>query len=207
MVCSTVTFQVESLLSENKIPFIVGGTNYYIESLLWKILIDKPSDTEPQSKRIKLAADEVMDEKSKEIMDFLVGHSKDFDHDLMLPWSNQEVYRALQAVDPDRAKKLHPNDRRKVIRSLQVFIQTGRAHSELIEEQLKSTHDVRPGQETASGSQVGGPLRFENTICLWIQAPSEILEDRIYRRVDKMIEIGLRKELEDFMDILGSESA
>ena len=199
---------MESLLSQNKIPFIVGGTNYYIESLLWKILIDKPSsDSEPQSKRIKLADDKVIDQKSKEIMDFLVGHSKDFDHDLMLPWSNLEVYRALQAVDPDRAKKLHPNDRRKVIRSLQVFIQTGRAHSELIEEQLKSTQDVRPGQETPSGSKVGGPLRFENTICLWIQAPNEILEDRIYRRVDKMIESGLRRELEDFMDILGSESA
>ena len=32
---------VEKLLSENKIPFICGGTNYYIESLLWKILVDE----------------------------------------------------------------------------------------------------------------------------------------------------------------------
>lgn len=24
----------------NKLPVIVGGTNYYIESLLWKVLLD-----------------------------------------------------------------------------------------------------------------------------------------------------------------------
>lgn len=26
--------------SRNKLPIIVGGTNYYIESLLWKVLVD-----------------------------------------------------------------------------------------------------------------------------------------------------------------------
>lgn len=26
--------------SRNKLPIIVGGTNYYIESLLWKVLLD-----------------------------------------------------------------------------------------------------------------------------------------------------------------------
>ena len=28
-------------MSQGKIPFICGGTNYYIESLLWKVLVDK----------------------------------------------------------------------------------------------------------------------------------------------------------------------
>merc|ERR1719242_2130533 len=32
---------VENLLTQGKIPVICGGTNYYIESLLWKILIDE----------------------------------------------------------------------------------------------------------------------------------------------------------------------
>ena len=35
---------IESLLGEGKIPVICGGTNYYIESLLWKILIDDSDD-------------------------------------------------------------------------------------------------------------------------------------------------------------------
>lgn len=31
---------VERLLCEDKVPVIVGGTNYYIESLLWNVLVD-----------------------------------------------------------------------------------------------------------------------------------------------------------------------
>jgi hypothetical protein len=40
-----VSFQavpiVDDLLSRNVLPIICGGTNYYIESLLWKILVEE----------------------------------------------------------------------------------------------------------------------------------------------------------------------
>merc|ERR1719483_645668 len=32
---------MEKFLMEGKIPVICGGTNYYIESLLWKVLVDE----------------------------------------------------------------------------------------------------------------------------------------------------------------------
>ena len=32
---------IENLLKDNRVPVIVGGTNYYIESLLWKVLLEK----------------------------------------------------------------------------------------------------------------------------------------------------------------------
>ena len=48
---------IEDLRSKNTIPFICGGTNYYIESLLWNILVDDahPRETtlEPVLKRIR----------------------------------------------------------------------------------------------------------------------------------------------------------
>lgn len=31
---------IDDVQSRNKLPIIVGGTNYYIESLLWKVLLD-----------------------------------------------------------------------------------------------------------------------------------------------------------------------
>lgn len=31
--------QIDSLLRRGKLPIIVGGTNYYIEALLWKVLV------------------------------------------------------------------------------------------------------------------------------------------------------------------------
>jgi tRNA A37 N6-isopentenylltransferase MiaA len=32
--------QIDNILSRNKLPIVVGGTNYYIEALLWKFLVD-----------------------------------------------------------------------------------------------------------------------------------------------------------------------
>lgn len=31
---------IEDIFARGKIPIIVGGTNYYIESLLWKVLVN-----------------------------------------------------------------------------------------------------------------------------------------------------------------------
>lgn len=31
---------IEDLHERQKLPIVVGGTNYYIESLLWKVLVD-----------------------------------------------------------------------------------------------------------------------------------------------------------------------
>lgn len=32
---------IDELLRSHKMPVIVGGTNYYIEALLWKVLIEQ----------------------------------------------------------------------------------------------------------------------------------------------------------------------
>lgn len=43
---------IDDMRSRNKLPIIVGGTNYYIESLLWKVLLDAgvSSCTRPRQK-------------------------------------------------------------------------------------------------------------------------------------------------------------
>lgn len=49
---------LENLLSQNKMPVIVGGTNYYIESLLWHVLVDSlPAGEEDSSAPQKLVYD------------------------------------------------------------------------------------------------------------------------------------------------------
>ena len=35
------SLQIEEIQAAGKFPIIVGGTNYYIESLLWNFLVDK----------------------------------------------------------------------------------------------------------------------------------------------------------------------
>ena len=94
-------------------PVICGGTNYYIESLLWKILVDG----EERHQRTTSEDDDDSDDDNR---------------------SNQELYTRLKEVDPVRADELHPNDRRKVLRSLQVYDRHQQPHSEILLEQRQA---------------------------------------------------------------------
>ncbi|XP_056106076.1 tRNA dimethylallyltransferase isoform X2 [Rhinichthys klamathensis goyatoka] len=150
-----------------KLPIIVGGTNYYIESILWNLLIDtgvNGSDTESENGGTP---------ESKAELEKLGG---------------PELHRRLKEVDPDMAAILHPHDARKIARSLQVYMDTGVPHSRLLEEQR--------GQD--GGDCLGGPLRFQNPCIFWLHYKMNALDERLDKRVDQMLSLGLIDELRDF---------
>ncbi|XP_027481718.1 tRNA dimethylallyltransferase isoform X4 [Zalophus californianus] len=123
------------IFARDKIPIVVGGTNYYIESLLWKVLVN----TKPQ----EVGTEKVIDRK--------VELEKEDGHVL---------HKRLSQVDPEMAAKLHPHDKRKVARSLQVFEETGISHSEFLHRQ----------HAEEGGGPLGGPLKFPNLCILWLHA-------------------------------------
>ena len=128
-----------------------------------------------------------------------------------------ELYAKLKEVDPLRADHIHISERRKILRSLEVFETTGRPHGEIIEEQ----RNQMGGSVLGNFMQfllhictysfiimiylifVGGPLRFtaEELAVLWVQCDQEVLDQRCDKRVDKMISEGLLKELRDFHEV------
>ena len=86
---------IDEMRTIGKMPVICGGTNYYIESLLWDVLV-KTKDVntvEPIAAKRAKCDDEGLD--------------------------NLQLYEKLKAIDPERAGELHPNERRKIIRSLE----------------------------------------------------------------------------------------
>lgn len=219
---------IEDLLSQNKLPIIVGGTNYYIESLLWEVLI-KPEDLKgdkllyeaeklcPNSLTAEKGDHHVTQQKPtsernsdpKGVTPFEVplytknvvpsehcNSPKSLSNILNYPItqdslddiSNEDLHKLLCTVDPIMANGLHPNDRRKVIRSLQVYQQHQCCHSDLIAKQ----------KSMDGGSSLGGPLRYKNSLMLWLQCDKSVLDDRLDKRVDQMIENGLITELLNF---------
>lgn len=170
---------INDLLARGKLPIVVGGTNYYIESLLWKILIPDPV------KSVARSDSPSPERPDKEDVSPL--KKMKFEWDRKTPQSSEDLHKQLTEVDPDMAKRLHPNNRRKVIRSLEVFEQYGVTHSELLK-----------AQRTAGGSGLGGPLRHPNSVILWLRCDRKILDQRLESRVDGMLETGLVQELLDF---------
>lgn len=54
-----------------------------------------------------------------------------------------ELFRQLREVDPERAAALHPNDRQRVMRAIEIHHQTGRTMSQLVRESA-GRHEFEP---------------------------------------------------------------
>lgn len=89
------------LHEEGRVPIVEGGTGLYIRAVL-RGLFEGPQ-ADPDLRRLLLD-----DERS----------------------SPGYLYRALSEVDPASAGRIHPNDRSKLLRALEVFRLTGRPISE-----------------------------------------------------------------------------
>ncbi len=97
------TEAINEISDEGRIPMIVGGTAFYIQSVLYGIDF---SETEELTKyREELA--ELIDDKGSEY-----------------------VHKMLEDVDPVAASKIHHNDHKRMIRALEYNKQTGKRISE-----------------------------------------------------------------------------
>jgi tRNA A37 N6-isopentenylltransferase MiaA len=129
----------------------------------------------------------------------------------ILAASGQEMLAKLKEVDPVMAERWHPNDVRKIRRSLEIWLKTGRKASEVYAEQETARAGTGPG--VAKAKQPGrmddanredtppmfpesireGLLRF-STILFWPHVPRQVLAPRLDARVDNMIQSGLLDE-------------
>ncbi|KAL3044107.1 hypothetical protein OYC64_003859 [Pagothenia borchgrevinki] len=158
---------IEDMHSRDTLPVVVGGTNYYIESLLWKVLVDTGQETRAPGD----GGDGALDRKLE-----------------LEKLGVEELHKRLAEVDPKMAAMLHPNDKRKITRSLQIHEMTGVSHTRWLQEQR--------GQEGGDG--LGGPLRYSDPCIFWLHADMEALDKRLDARVDEMLSAGLIEELRDF---------
>jgi tRNA dimethylallyltransferase len=90
-----------------------------------------------------------------------------------------DPHAALAAVDPDLAAELHPHDRVRVVRGLEVWHQTGTRLSA-----LRAAHAAEPDRVDARG--------------LWLDRPD--LDERIGARVEDMLARGYVAEVQRLLD-------
>lgn len=93
---------IKDIISRGKTPIIVGGTGFYINSLLFNM------DYGNSSK------DNLVREKYENL-------AKEF--------GNEYVHNILKSVDPESANLLHANDLKRVIRALEIYDTTGNKKS------------------------------------------------------------------------------
>ncbi len=141
--------KIDLLHSKSVLPIVVGGTGLYITSLAENIYFGE--DAEDKDKRLNL-------EKRAETEGLL------------------SLYETLEKIDPETAKKISPNDKKRIIRALEVYEISGMTMSQRVKNSKKNP---------PKHNNIFVGLTFENR---------ELLYDRINRRVDIMLKNGLLEE-------------
>ena len=147
--CADAAPIVEDIVSRGKTAIIAGGTGLYMDSLI------RGNDFAPfpstgVRERLEREAD-------REGMEALLAH--------------------LRAVDPEAAARLHLSDRKRIIRAMEVYLETG---------ETITAHNRRTQALPPRFSPVWLGLDFESRAELY---------SRIDRRVDVMLEAGLLEEI------------
>lgn len=101
--------QIDNLLRSSKIPIVVGGTNYYIESILWQNLV---SPGIGKRKTANFDGDSLIG-LEREAIEFLGDPSM---LDKMNDMESTKLFEYLKLIDPTMANRLHPNNKRKIMR-------------------------------------------------------------------------------------------
>ncbi len=97
--------------------------------------------------------------------------------------TNEELYELLKEVDEESAKKIHPNNRKRVIRALSIYYLTGQKKSDI---ESKQDHCL-----------------LYDVIFVGIDLEREELYNRINKRVLEMIDEGLMEEAKTLYEKYG----
>ena len=148
---------IKEIISKGKMPIVVGGTGLYVNSLVYGI--DYPEIQINLEYRKEL--EKIVEEKGL-----------------------QYLFEKAVEIDKEAMKNISPNDKKRILRVLEIYKETGKTKTELERESRKN----------------GIPYDYK---IFAINMPREILYDRINRRVDIMIEKGLIDEVSSLYEKYG----
>lgn len=142
---------INDILSRGKTPIVCGGTGLYLNSILYDM--DFGATAESDERRAEL--ERLCEERGSEYM-----------------------YQYLEALDPDAASRIHPNNARKIVRAIEAF-EYGRGIRDLSECPLNPDYDFK---------------------FFALNMEREWLYDRINRRVSRLISDGLVDEVNNLLE-------
>ena len=144
---------IEEILQKGKTPIIVGGTGLYIDSLIYGIeFAHEEIDTEYREELNKMAEEGKL----------------------------EELYNKAIEIDPVAMEKISPNDKKRIIRVLEIYHKTG---------MTKTEQDIKSRENEVK----------YNYKVFAIDMDREVLYERINKRVDLMLDNGLIEEVEELL--------
>lgn len=145
---------IKEVLEKGKVPIIVGGTGLYVDSLIYEI----------EYNDIKI------DEKYRRELEEIAEKQ-----------GLEKLYKMALEIDPIAMEKISENDKKRIMRVLEIYNLTGKTKTQ---QELESRKN---------------PIEYDYRVFA-INWDREILYQRINKRVDIMIEQGLIDEVKKILN-------
>lgn len=145
---------IDEILSKGKIPIVIGGTGLYADSLIYGIEYPEIEFDEKYRKELEKKAE--------------------------TPEGLKELYKKAKQIDEEAVKKISENDKKRILRILEIYHSTGKTKTQLEIESRKNG------------------VKYDYKVFA-INMDRQILYDRINKRVDIMIENGLIEEVQNLL--------
>jgi len=139
---------INSIIKRKRLPIVVGGSGLYVKALIDGLFPSPEADMKFRIKMQRLATRR----------------------------GSLYFHKILAKIDPATASRIHPNDIRRIIRSLEIYDSTGRTMTEL----KSATHGIKE--------------RYDVKI-FGLTRPREELYSAINSRVDRMFDGGAVREV------------
>lgn len=145
---------IKEILLKGKTPIVVGGTGLYVDSLIYEIEYNDIKIDENYRKELE----KIIEEEGL-----------------------QKLYKKALNIDPVAMQKISENDKKRIMRVLEIYHSTGKTKTE---QELESRKN---------------PVEYDYKLFA-INWDREILYQRINKRVDIMIEQGLIEEVKNILE-------
>ena len=145
---------IKEILNKGKIPIVVGGTGLYIDSLIYGI--------------------EYQDIKFDE------QYRKELEEIAIQDGGLEKLYNKAKEIDSVAIEKISPNDKKRILRVLEIYKATGKTKTEQEEESRKNV------------------IKYDYRVFA-INIEREKLYERINKRVDIMVQQGLIEEVKKLL--------
>ena len=144
--------KIDKIIQKDKSPILCGGTGLYFKSLKDGIFEGSHTNEDIRSRL----------EKEYEV-------------------DKEKLFRSLQKIDPDYSNKVHINNKKRLIRALEVFETTGKPMSENFDASSKNS-------------------RYANNFYfVYLKMHNDLLHPRILKRIQCMIDDGMIDEVEEII--------
>ena len=175
----------QDIITKGKNIIIIGGTGLYVNSLIYGFTFEEN------------------DEK------VLLDYRKELEKSLEAGKETLEtLYKKAKEIDEKAAKMISSTDKKRIFRILEIYYITNMQKTKIDEKRRKNNKNTNKSKSNSNSNSKNNVRNNDDNIeykLLYIDMERELLYDRINKRVDIMLDLGLIEETKKTITIIAKK--